>query len=441
MRRAFFVFHFFLAALLLSCVQSANATTPPTISPATSIFAGGPTISMSAPAGTIYYTLDNSEPNLNSRVYSFTFRVAGTTVIKAIAIDAGVPSTVTTVTITIDPTLAPVVVHPNSVPPVLWLRSDLLETTGSGTVSTWKDFSGQNMNATQSNSSNQPALTANAYNGLPAIEMASSKYFNLPSGFADNPDAIFYFAIKPTNTSNGTLIDLGNGSASNNITASSNSAAADFTVYQGSTPSTLSASSALTLDRFQTLSMARRAIDLSGHIYINGSAVSTTGSVNAPNNTTRSQNHIGTDSSASSNFFTGRLFEVLAMKGNPTGGIVWNNPDIYFASRYQPFTQAPPVPIISVPAGTLAGPTQVAISTPADCVAKITIDGSTPNSSSPDYQGPINIYHSMTLKAIAIKNGIESSVASAVYTLNSNLWPAPNPSDMTPLQVNIQSPN
>ena len=48
-----------------------------------------------------------------------------------------------------------------------------------------------------------------------------------------------------------------------------------------------------------------------------------------------------------------------------------------------------------------------------------TTDGTTPSASSTQYQGAITISTTTTLKAIAIKDGISSEVAEAVYTINS----------------------
>lgn len=437
-RRAFFVFQFCLAAFFLLCVQSANATPSPTISPGTGLYFDGPTVSVSVSGGgNIFYTLDGSEPTQSSQQFSANIEINATTTVKAIAVQSGVPSAVATAVITVDPTIKPVVADTSTAPLRLFLRSDIGVTSSSGNVSSWLDVSGQGKTVTQSSGSNQPSIILNDYNGHPALAMASSKYFDVPSGFADIPNPAVYFVMKPSNTSNGTLIDLGNGSASDNITASSSGSSATFQIYQGSTSSSITASSALTLDQIQTLSMIRASV--SGNIFTNGSADSSSGSVSQPNNTTRAQNHIGTDSSTSSNFYIGNLYELILYKG-ATSGIGDNEPDIYLAARYQPFTQMPPAPIISVSGGTLPGPTQVAIATPADCVVKFTTDGSTPNSGSSTYNGPVNIYYSQVLKAIAIKNGLSSSVASASYTLDSNQWPAPNPSDTTPLQVNVQSP-
>jgi hypothetical protein len=94
-----------------------------------------------------------------------------------------------------------------------------------------------------------------------------------------------------------------------------------------------------------------------------------------------------------------------------------------------------------VATSTLTQPTQVAVAANPAADIRYTIDNSTPTSSSPLYQSPINISYTQTLKAIAIINGVSSSVTSATYTLNSTQFPAPNPSDATALQINLTLPN
>jgi hypothetical protein len=44
------------------------------------------------------------------------------------------------------------------------------------------------------------------------------------------------------------------------------------------------------------------------------------------------------------------------------------------------------------------------------------------------------------LKAISVLNGVQSSVTTATYTLDSNQWPAPDPTDMTAPTINLTEP-
>ncbi|MBK9622424.1 MAG: chitobiase/beta-hexosaminidase C-terminal domain-containing protein [Candidatus Obscuribacter sp.] len=98
-------------------------------------------------------------------------------------------------------------------------------------------------------------------------------------------------------------------------------------------------------------------------------------------------------------------------------------------------------PIISVPTSTLTEPTEVAIATPTPgATTYITLDGTTPTAASTVYQFPVRINFTQSLKAISIKAGISSTVATSTLTLNATRWPAPSATDLRPLQLNLQLP-
>ena len=76
-------------------------------------------------------------------------------------------------------------------------------------------------------------------------------------------------------------------------------------------------------------------------------------------------------------------------------------------------------PTFSVAEGEYSEAKSVAISCATDgATIYYTTDGSTPTSSSTAYSSAIDITTTTTLKAIAIKGGVESAVASATYTMN-----------------------
>lgn len=89
------------------------------------------------------------------------------------------------------------------------------------------------------------------------------------------------------------------------------------------------------------------------------------------------------------------------------------------------YTNYVPVTIVAVPTFSLAGGTYtteqnvtLACAT-SGATIYYTTDGTEPSASSTLYEGAITIGTTTTLKAIAIKNGVSSEVAEAVYTINS----------------------
>lgn len=81
-------------------------------------------------------------------------------------------------------------------------------------------------------------------------------------------------------------------------------------------------------------------------------------------------------------------------------------------------------PTFSVDAGTYSSVQSVEITCETEAAAiYYTTDGSTPTSSSTEYTTAISIEETTTIKAIAIKDGESSNVASATYTINLPILP------------------
>jgi hypothetical protein len=80
-----------------------------------------------------------------------------------------------------------------------------------------------------------------------------------------------------------------------------------------------------------------------------------------------------------------------------------------------------PSPTFDPPSGTFSQPQVVTIADSENgAVIHYTIDGSTPTTASPTYDGPIAVSKSMTIAAIVVRTGmLDSDVATAAYTLKA----------------------
>ena len=78
-----------------------------------------------------------------------------------------------------------------------------------------------------------------------------------------------------------------------------------------------------------------------------------------------------------------------------------------------------PVPTFSPEGGRFTEAQTVSISATNDAAIFYTTDESTPTTSSTEYTEPISVTSTTTIKAIAVKNGVSSDVASATYTITT----------------------
>ena len=91
----------------------------------------------------------------------------------------------------------------------------------------------------------------------------------------------------------------------------------------------------------------------------------------------------------------------------------------------------PSAPHTETPSVTVAAPqfagetqfeesTQVSMSAESGASIYYTLDGSTPTAESALYSAPVTLTDTTTVKAIAIKDGVSSSVTSRTYTKGGN---------------------
>lgn len=326
----------------------------------------------------------------------------------------------------------------------LWARADNGITLSGNNVTKWADMSGSGNDLTQSVTADQPTIVNSAISGLPAVKFdaASSQFLQLPAGFADfTSGASLFLVAKPVSVTSGArLLDLGNGAASDNLYLSEpTSTGVSFFTYNGATSSSVTSSSAMTLNQFQLLDVVYNGSSTAS-IFTDGVQGAQGTSMSTLNYILRSSNFVG-QGSAGGNFFDGQIAEIVlynrALTASERAAVQG-----YLLSKYHIASAAvTPAPIISVAAGTLTAPSQVAIAAHDSAQIRFTVDGTTPSATtSPIYTKPIDVLFTQTVKAIAVLNGVSSSVSSAVFTLDATQWPAPG-TTTTPLQLNLQLPS
>lgn len=409
-------------------------------------------VSITASSGTLYYTLDGTQPDNTSTPYVSAFTVSQTTQVNAVSYLTGSYSAVVTSFIDIDPKVSPVTVPPpgGSTPPtpILWLKGKL-GVTSSGSpslVSSWIDWSGAANSASGAGAA-KPVYLEKGINCLPSISFnGSSHYLSVPSGFANFTSGYTIFVVvKPSAlTAGSTLIDLGNAGSGNNLKMqiSSSGSLGEFWSYSGGSGTSVQSAAALDSSKYQVLEVVQSpgSPNDTATFYVDGVAGTANTSMNNIPNVSRTSNFIGQGSSGG-NFFDGAIAEIILYSTALTTS-QRQSVESFLLQQYQIPSQVPSDPIISVAGGALTEPTQVTIASPSDAITHITTDGSTPDNSTPAYNGePLTISHSQTLKAIAIKNGVSSSVSSETYTLDSDQWPAPSGGDTSAPTFSIRTNN
>lgn len=259
-----------------------------------------------------------------------------------------------------------------------------------------------------------------------------------------SPGATLFVVTSPiTLTASARIIDVGQAGSGNNINLqiSSSASKGQFSVYSGTSGTNVQSTGALLQNKFQVLAAAQAAGSSNGTAtaYLDGVASSPNSSMNNIPNTTRTSNFIGQNSSTG-NFYSGSISEILfyssKLSSSQIGAI-----SAYLSQKYQSSYQTALTPTFSVAPGILQKPTQISIKTQPGAKTFLTTDNTTPTAASTAYCGePITINYTQTIKAISILNGSESPVGTATYTLDSSLWPAPNPADTTPPTINLELP-
>jgi hypothetical protein len=376
------------------------------------------------------------------------------TQLNAVAFQSGTYSSVTTAYLDVDAGLTPVLTLTAPVVPALRLRSDFGLVTGVGSpapVTQWFDLSGSGTSATGTSGS-QPTVHARS-TGNPVVNFNGSSQFlsysTLPVNFSQSYNGATLFVVTKPHalTANSRIFDFGQGASGNNILCQINSGPyGAYWTYSGTSgTSTTSSPTNLVQGQFQLLEATQNNTSPYAGTFFLNSIAGSSANMNAPTNVFRTSSYIG-QSSTGGNYYSGDIAEILIFYG--LGFVDAQLTDsqrrtieVYFLQKYQMYSNVPETPLISVSTATLLQPTHVVLSGQPGALTFFTTDGTAPSATSQVYSGaPIPINYTQTLKAIAIKNGISSSVSSATYTLNANQFPAPSGSDIAAPTINLQLP-
>jgi hypothetical protein len=324
----------------------------------------------------------------------------------------------------------------------LWLKGDFGTVLSGSNITQWSDLSGvaPANNATQATSASQATLVSSALNGYPSASFnGTSRNYSLANQLTDLTSGFSIFAvIKPVGTATKTLFATSNAGPSNLVSLETVNTQVRLNAYNATTASNvITPTSSITVGKFQLVDAVHNGA-ASASISVNGES-KISGTVQNLVNTARTQNILGANNTAAT-FWNGELAELLVYSRAVTE-TERKNIQAYLSNRYQLTTAtATAAPVFSVGTSTLAEPAEIAIAVPYNGTGYITLDGTTPTTSSPVYSKPVRINYTQTLKCLIVANGVSSAITTATYTLNSTKWPAPNASDLRALQINLQLP-
>ncbi|MCC5839216.1 MAG: chitobiase/beta-hexosaminidase C-terminal domain-containing protein [Opitutales bacterium] len=195
--------------------------TAPEVTPDGGLYASARTVSVShpIPGAEIRYTLDGSDPDQNSPLYTGPLSITADTLLKTRAYaDGFLPGVIRESAFYLD---ASTPLPPSREKLQLWLSASLgAETDDAGTVTIWRDLSGNARNATQLVANQRPLLDSAAVGGAPGLVFdGSNDHLVLPEGFADFDNGLTAIFVVRTETTgaNQRIIDLGRGQNTSNI--------------------------------------------------------------------------------------------------------------------------------------------------------------------------------------------------------------------------------
>ncbi len=386
----------------------------PEISPAGGTYVGSVSVMLSAqPGAEIYYTIDGTQPTTGSSLYVAPFTVSSSSTVIAMARVNGVNGPTASASYTIAPfavEISPAVgtyVGPISV---------TLSAQGGATIYYTVDGS--------------DPTTGSAVYGAPftVSESATVKAMARLNG-VNGPVASASYVIAPLaptiSPASGTYV------GSTLVTLSAHPDASIFYTLDGSepTPESLVYSGPFTVSESATVKAMARLNGVNGP----GASASYTiaplapvfspapGTYTGPTSVTLSAQAgatifytvDGSEPTASSAVYS----EPLTVSRSATVKAMARLHEVNGPVASAAYAIVPLAPVISPEAGTYYGAVNVSISAPEGAAIHYTINGEDPTVSSPVYTSPIRVSNGATVKAIARRDGLNSAVASAAYSV------------------------
>jgi Chitobiase/beta-hexosaminidase C-terminal domain/Bacterial Ig-like domain/PKD domain/RoxA-like, cytochrome c-like len=372
----------------------------------------------------IYYTTDNSTPTTSSTLYSGPINIASTTVLKAVAVRAGMAtSAVMSETYTLQ-----------TEAPTASLASGTYNDVQSVTLQT--NTSGASIYYTLDGSS--PTTSSTLYTGPISITATTTlTAIASKSGIADSAELSAYYTL----TVSTPTAYLAGGTYNDVQSTTLSSATSGATIYytlDGSTPTTSSAlySGAVSITSSATL----RAMATKGDMGPSGvMGVSYTLAVSTPTASLAGGTYNDVQSTTLSSATSGATIYYTLDGSTPTtastqytGAIAITSNAVLQAIATKGAMNGSGVMgavtytlTVATPAASLAGGTYNDVqsttlsSATSGATIYYTLDGSTPTTASTQYTGAIAINGSATLKAIATKGSMNNSavMAGVTYTL------------------------
>ena len=360
--------------------SSTQNVATPTFSPAAGTYseAQNVTINCTTQGATIHYTLDGTNPTLNSAIYSTPIAISQTTTVKAMAVKQGMTnSAVATATYTIQQTSSLTTINE------IW---DLAESVGT--------------------TATQASVTFNNW-----------YVSGVKGGQAIITDGQYGFVIYQ-NSHGFNAGDKLNGTVTCNVLLYQNHYAEITGVHASDLTVTPNQEMPMLNTTIGTLSLRNYGtpIDLGTLTYDGSKFNDESGAQITPYNNFNLNPNPVNSLAANTQYNVKGVYIVYWQNGNPVQQVAPRSAD-----DFEEYTSSETVatPTFSPAAGTYHEAQNVTIACATQgATIHYTIDGSDPTVNSTTYSNPIAVSQSTTVKALAVKQGMtNSAIATAVYTI------------------------